>query len=363
MSKARGLADLGNVYNDGALSNRNLVINGAMQVAQRGTSFASWTGTSAYCLDRWKYTNYQSGAVTISQDIDAPSGFSNSLKISTTSTDAGPSTYSFLQQLIAGQDVASLAYGSATPKQVTVSFWVKSNMTGVYTFNIATQTSGRRVASTYTVTSANTWEYKTVTFDGDSASTIVYNSTLGFICEWWFAAGSNFTSSPLPTAWSAMTNTARSTGITVGINASTSNYVNITGVQLEVGDTATPFEHRSYGQELALCQRYFQELCPKTGTNEAVATGSFYSTTGFYAPVTLPVEMRADPTGTVFNQSSFKVFVAGAAITTSPVTLSTSSHRKAVEIEAVTAVNTAGRSGFLRTSGVPVPSIQLDAEL
>ena len=258
MSKARGLADLGNVYNDGALSNRNLVINGAMQVAQRGTSFASWTGTSAYCLDRWKYTNYQSGAVTISQDIDAPSGFSNSLKISTTSTDAGPSTYSFLQQLIAGQDVASLAYGSATPKQVTVSFWVKSNMTGVYTFNIATQTSGRRVASTYTVTSANIWEYKTVTFDGDSASTIVYNSTLGFICEWWFAAGSNFTSSPLPTAWSAMTNTARSTGITVGINASTSNYVNITGVQLEVGDTATPFEHRSYGQELALCQRYFE---------------------------------------------------------------------------------------------------------
>jgi hypothetical protein len=294
LARTTNLDEVNAAYSAGALSNRNLIINGAMQVAQRGVSFASWTGTAAYCLDRWKYTNYQSGAVTISQDIDAPSGFSNSLKISTTSTDAGTSTYSFLQQLIAGQDVASLAYGSAVPKQVTVSFWVKSNMTGVYTFNIATQTSGRRVASTYTVTSANTWEYKTITFDGDSASTIVYDSTLGLICEWWFAAGSNFTSSPLPTAWSATTNTSRSTGITVGINASTSNYVNITGVQLEVGP-ATSFEHRSYGQELALCQRYYWS---ETGSGDDLTTNyaTLYNTSYSMCIVDFPVTMRVNPT-------------------------------------------------------------------
>ena len=302
MSKARGLADLGNVYNDGALSNRNLIINGAMQVAQRGVSFASWTGTAAYCSDRWKYTNYQSGAVTISQDTDAPSGFSNSLKISTTSTDAGPSTYSFLQQLIEGQDVASLAYGSAVPKQVTVSFWVKSNMTGVYTFNITTQTSGRRVASTYTVTLANTWEYKTITFDGDSASTIAYDSTLGLICEWWFAAGSNFTSSPLPTAWSATTNTSRSTGITVGINASASNYVNITGVQLEVGDTATPFEHRSYGDELARCQRYYERVGNWSNGSRYYAYPVYRTRVNCLGyPVHYRVQKRVNPSVTTYS--------------------------------------------------------------
>ena len=305
LARTTNLDEVNAAYSAGALSNRNLIINGAMQVAQRGVSFASWTGTAAYCLDRWKYTNYQSGAVTISQDIDAPSGFSNSLKISTTSTDAGTSTYSFLQQLIAGQDVASLAYGSAVPKQVTVSFWVKSNMTGVYTFNITTQTSGRRVASTYTVTSANTWEYKTITFDGDSASTIVYNSTLGLICEWWFAAGSNFTSSPLPTAWSATTNTARSTGITVGINASTSNYVNITGVQLEVGPT-TPFEHRSYGQELALCQRYYQALNKGRIGGVINASGQGIVTNQLIRPY-----MRADPTASL-NGTIGLYYMSGA---------------------------------------------------
>ena len=295
MSKARELAALGNAYSDGALSNRNLIINGAMQVAQRGTSFTGWTNTSAYSIDRWKYINYQSGTVTISQDSSAPVGFSKSLKIATTATDSGASTYSFLQQFIEGQDVASLAYGTASPKQITVSFWIKSNMTGTYTFNVSTNDSARRIASTYTVDSADTWEHKTITFDGDSSSVIAYDNTIGLICEWWFAAGSNFTTNPLPTSWATNSNLSRSTGITVGINTSTSNYVNITGVQLEVGDTATPFEHRSYGQELALCQRY------TTVFNDSVGIWGIgrWETTNVYVDCTLPVQLRTFPTVTM----------------------------------------------------------------
>lgn len=235
---------------------RNLVGNGAMTVSQRGGSFTGWTNTSAYCLDRWKYTNYQSGTVTITQDSDAPTGFAKSLKVATTATDSGSATYSFLQHRFEGQDLSSLGYYTASPQPVTVSFWIKSNMVGTYTFNMLTQNSGRRIASTYTVNAADTWEYKTITFEGDASSYIIPDNNLGIVVEWWFAAGSAFSSSPLPTTWGGSPNASRSTGITVGINTSTSNYVNITGVQLELGKVATPFEHRSYGDELAKCQRY-----------------------------------------------------------------------------------------------------------
>jgi len=306
MSKARELANLGNAYSDGALSNRRINHNGAMQVAQRGTSFTGWANSAAYSLDRFKYTNYQSGTVTISQDSNAPIGFSKSLKIATTATDSGASTYSFLQQFIEGQDVASLAYGTVSPKQVTASFWIKSNMTGTYTFNISTYDSARRIASTYTVNSADTWEYKTITFVGDSSSSIAYDNTLGLICEWWFAASSAFTTNPLPTSWTANSNLSRSTGLNVGINTSTSNYVNITGVQLEVGDTATPFEHRSYGEELALCKRYFQTNYNTDGNWIRSGTVSS-SATGNRESIPFMSEMRSVPTITATYDSLINI--------------------------------------------------------
>jgi len=366
MSKARGLADLGNVYNDGALSNRNLIINGAMQVAQRGTSVAGVTTSGYYAIDRVNLgcSSGISGTHTVSQSTDTPNGFSYSWKINCTTAQASPNQIR-VNSRVEGYDVSHLDYNTATAKELTLSFWVKSNVAGTYAFSIETSATSRYFNTAYSIDVADTWEYKTISIVGDTGSALDTGNGIGLNLSWWLAApeGLKIADGNSDTWVSNSSYVSIANGHGVNIASSTSNYFQITGVQLEVGDTATPFEHRSYGQELALCQRYFQELCPKTGTNEAVATGSFYSTTGFYAPVTLPVEMRADPTGTVFNQSSFKVFVAGAAITTSPVTLSTSSHRKAVEIEAVTAVNTAGRSGFLRTSGVPVPSIQLDAEL
>ena len=360
MSKARGLADLGNVYNDGALSNRNLIINGAMQVAQRGTSVALVSSTSQYLVDRFRTYFGHTATGTMSQDTSAPAGFQRSLKVTigTGAAAAANSELNFIQGL-EGFTINPLAIGTADAKQFTISFWVKSSLTGTFGMGVQSQGAVDSYATSYTISTANTWEHKSVTIDGRTSGTWASGNTAGMFVIWDLGAGTNFETTADTWGTGNKYTVAGATKVTATSGATWQ----ITGVQLEVGDTATPFEHRSYGQELALCQRYFQELCPKTGTNEAVATGSFYSTTGFYAPVTLPVEMRADPTGTVFNQSSFKVFVAGAAITTSPVTLSTSSHRKAVEIEAVTAVNTAGRSGFLRTSGVPVPSIQLDAEL
>jgi len=301
MSKARGLADLGNAYDDGALSNRNLIINGAMQVAQRGTSFTGLTnGGSDYTLDRWRWSEGGSPSFVtdVTQDTSAPDGFASSYKIAVTTaaSSLGANHSLRLMTRLEGQDLQQTAFGTSSAKNLTLSFWVKSNKTGTYIAWFYNGDADRHISKAYTVDVADTWEYKTLTIDGDTVSGFTNDNGVSIQLEFVLAAGSDFTSGTLATTWQAQVTANRYVG-NVNLADSTSNYWQITGVQLEVGDTATPFEHRSYGDELARCQRYYYRIDGGAAAFCRASTSALFNTsTSIRAVFQHPVYMRAVPT-------------------------------------------------------------------
>jgi len=238
---------------------RNFIINGAMQVAQRGTSVTGVTSGAYYTCDRFMFSPFgPAGTWTVTQSTDAPDGFSNSFRIDCTTADAslGASDFVIVETKIEAQNLQHLMYGDSSAKTVTASFHVKSNKTGTYVLELRQPDSGRLYSKTYTINVANTWEYKTLTFPGDVSGTINNDNGQGLNMNFWCAAGSTFSSGTIGTSWHT-TNANRAAGV-VNLADSTDNEWYITGVQFEVGDKATPFEHRSFGEELLLCQRYFQ---------------------------------------------------------------------------------------------------------
>ena len=293
MSKARELAELGAVYDSGALSNRNLVINGAMQVSQRATSEASLASFSKYvCVDRFHCEGASSGTFTISQSSTAADGFSSSLKFDCTTADASPS-YLLISYRFEGQDLQLLDKGNTNAKKTTLSFYVRSSKTGTYQVNLRDIDNTRQTGKTYTIDAADTWERKSVTFDGDTTGSFDNDNANSLRIEWWLASGSTYNSGSVPTSWEASSNGDRAAGLNVAIGASTSDDFHLTGVQLEVGSEATPFEHRSFGDEKHRCKRYFQKN--DNGTYSSNVTSGSVTTNNycqwFYVP-----EMRATPT-------------------------------------------------------------------
>jgi len=258
-SKAFELARLGNAYSDGALSNRNLIINGAMQVAQRGTSATGITGSGFHAVDRFA-TNGNNGTWTVSHDTDAPDGFSNSFKMLLTATEAvGSNSYMAIQQKIEGQNLQGLAYGTSSAKTVTVSFYVKSNVTGTYCFNLYQDDGTKNYPQNYTIDSADTWEYKTISFVGDTATSLDNDNASSVRAMFFLVAGTDFNSGSAGSRV-AYTNATFAAGQTAVVGGAVNDYFQITGVQLEVGDTATPHEHIPYSDQLARCMRYYEKL-------------------------------------------------------------------------------------------------------
>ena len=261
MSKARQLADLGNVYDDGALSNRNLLINSGMQVAQRGTSSSS---AGYQTVDRFRFTSSDMDqlAFTQSQDTTGPSGFTNSYKLTVTTpeTTTEAEEQLFMFQAIEAQNLQQLGYGTAEAKQLTLSFWVKSSVTGAYCVAFYQNDGNRLITSTYSISSANTWEYKTITIDGDTSGTINNDNGAGLELYFFLSVGPDRKTTD-STSWGTWAGAKFGYGQVADVAATSGATWQITGVQLEVGDTATPFEHpRSYGDELARCQRYYEKL-------------------------------------------------------------------------------------------------------
>jgi len=294
MSKARGLADLGNVYDDGALSNRNLIINGAMQVAQRGTSSTS----SAYqTVDRIKLaTSASELAFTQSQASEGPSGFSKSWKftVTTPETTLDASDVVYLKYAVEDYDLQGLGFGTSDAKTITLSFWVRSSVTGDYAFTLYQADGNKGYNTVYTVNSANTWEYKTITISGNTADVINADSGIGFDLYFVLSSGSTYRSnSSMRDTWAAYISAGFAYGQTAEVMTTSAATWQITGVQLEVGDTATPFEHRSYGDELAKCQRYYWR--PPSG---AQFFAYQYQPGYRMTQVRMPVEMRSTPTVT-----------------------------------------------------------------
>jgi len=295
MTKARQLADLGNAYDDGALSNRNLIINGAMQVAQRGTS-ASAPSDGSFLLDRFNIFRNGAGVVDVSQSSVAPDGFRNSLllSVSTADTSLGSSDFGGLRYVVEGYDTAQIGFGTANAKQITLSFYARSNVVGTYSVSFRNSAANRYYTANYTIDSADTWEQKSITITADTSGTWVTDNGKGIdlrFCLW----EGGFSASP--DTWGDG-NIIGANNTTTSWIASTNNTFYITGVQLEVGDTATPFEHRSYGDELLACKRYFQRIAGgESGiTGSAIMTGIMHNSTFLEGIYKMEVEMRTEPT-------------------------------------------------------------------
>jgi hypothetical protein len=281
---------------------RNRIINGDMRIDQRNAG-ALVSSANGFITDRWSMAKYDptGGAYSGQQVTDAPSSFTNSLKVTvTTSVTQSTDQYWQLFQKIEGFNTADLGFGTSSASQVSVSFWVKSSVTGTYSvslFNEGVGSTNRAYVTTYTINAANTWEYKTVTIAGDGASGAGYwGTTNGSGLGVYFDLGCGTNQQATANTWT--TSNARRVSGTVRLMATGSATWQVTGVQLEKGTVATPFEYRSYGTELQLCQRYFQ--------NSATRYEYSIGTTGSVcAPiVSLPVTMRATPTVTVLTTSA-----------------------------------------------------------
>lgn len=287
MSNARELAQIPSTPS----GRRNLIINGAMQVAQRGTSTTGVNSNTYASLDRFK-TLINEGTFTVSQSSEAPAGFANSYKLDCTTADTSLAAAGRVNvdTYLEGQDLQQIQKGLSTAKQVTLSFWVKSSVTGTYIVELFDADNSRHINKSYSISSANTWEKKEILIDADTTGVFGDDNNASLLMRWWLAAGSNWTSGTLATTWQAQDNTDRAVGLSVNIASSTSNNFYLTGVQLEVGSTATEFEHRSFGEELALCQRYFQTFAMLVGRSASGVTP--------LGAIDIRPNMRAQPTAT-----------------------------------------------------------------
>ena len=277
---------------------KNILINGAMQHSQRGTSFTHTT-TAQYTLDRFQASNGSSfnwNSAVISQSSDSPEGFANSLKVDVASTSTPTGGHNGLFKYhVEAHDLQQLGFGTSAAKSFTLSFWVKSNKIGTYTVQIYQSDADKYLLSEYSISSSSTWEYKTLTFVGNTADVIDNNNGVGFEVRFNLACGpsDHTTAKATWTAGGGGTIYATSNQVNLFDNASNEWYM--TGVQLEVGRNATDFEHRSYGEELALCQRYCQ-LIPNNGASSRIAMGTWSSATTARVLCWLKTTMRDTPT-------------------------------------------------------------------
>ena len=346
--------------------NRNLIINGAMQVAQRGTSETGVTTEQyANAPDRFKFIIGNAGTWTVSQSTTAPEGFSNSYKLDCTTADSSLAAgdYILVSQFIEGQNLQHLKKGTSNAESITLSFWVRSAKTGTYIVEIRDNDNTRSISQSYTVSSADTWEHKSLTYSGDTTGTLGNDNGNSLAVQFWLAAGSTFSSGTLATSWGSVTNANRAVG-QVNLADSTSNDWYITGVQLEVG-SATPFEHRSFGDELARCQRYFYKVtnAPPGGVAARFGQGHALNSTTVKAVVPIPVTLRTVPTVT----SSGVLNVSDASVGTAVTSLGLEAVTSSAETVCLTANVASGLTGFrpmfLEGQGGADESISIDAEL
>ena len=358
VSSAQTVAINGNnISADNSLGFRNRIINGDMGIAQRTSSSTAnviSNSTLRYdTVDRWGYWAEAASKFTVSQSSTAPTGFSTSALItSSTALSVGAGTFYSFAQRIEGFNFSDFGFGTANAKSFTVSFWVRSSITGTFPFYCFNSGYSRTYVSTFTINAANTWEQKTITVAGDTSGTWV-GATNGYGIEVGFtlAAGSNYFQ-PSANTWS-------STNFGLGLSGAT-NFLstngatlNITGFQLEVGSVATPFERRDYGRELIMCQRYYYRTTPTSVGRIAMAASAVTNSTG-RAVIPFPVTMRAAPSaleqsGTAGDYSIF--FLTTATACTSVPTFSTGTIQASEIVWTATAGHTAGNAGTFYSTG------------
>ena len=289
------------------LSHRNVIINGAAQVNQRGTQTSVVSTT--YCVDRFRFAISAGGTWSLSQSTDSPDGFSNSVKLDCTTAAASPGL-AIIQQRIEGYNVQAFAKGTSSAKQFAVSFYVKTNKSGVYTVELKDDDNSRTVSKTITVSDAN-WNRYTLIFPADTTGAFNNDSNGSLYLTIWLAvtANSTYTNGTFSDGtWAALVNGNRVSNSNVNLADSTSNEFLLTGVQMEVGDTVTTFEHRTFGEELTRCKRYYQTV----PNNLFIIRGSdsiSYSNAPIQSAFLLPESMRASPDGSNYTDGGSLITV------------------------------------------------------
>jgi len=336
---------------------RNRIINGDMRIDQRNAG-AAVTTTVAYPVDRFPTTHVSDGAFSAQQDSSAPVGFNNSVKFTVTTADSsiGSTQILLFRQFIEGNNIADLGWGTANAKTVTLSFWVRSSVTGTFGGSIGNNANDRYYSYSYSISSVDTWEYKTVTIAGDTTGTWLTNTSIGLRVYFGLTAGSERTQSA--GLWSTPSSPfiAGVTGQVQLLETPNATWY-ITGVQLEEGTVATPFEHRPISVELSLAQRYCAALTAG-GNFAGFGSGMATSTTNFRALIPLPVQMRAN--GNPLTTSGSFIWAFGNSV--SAFSLATTSNHH-IMVDCTTTGLTYGNFYTLTDSGTGNAKMIIASEL
>ena len=323
---------------------KNRIINGAMMISQRGTTFSGLTdgNNGTYTVDRWAWgeTGTSTGVQTVSQDTSAPTGFINSLKVQTTTAHSvGTGNWYNAYQWLEGLNCADLAWGTASAASVTLSFWVRSSLTGTFAGVLQNSAFDTSYVFNYTISVADTWEQKTITVAGPTSGTWLTTNGRGIRIAFDLGAGSTYQTTA--NTW-ASGNYGSSSGAVSVVGTLNATFY-ITGVQLEKGSTATSFDSREYGDELRRCQRYYYKMAEQT-----VGSGCVFGSNNYYTNVFFPVAMRAAPTFSASAQNILLCFSNSNGYASSVINGGTMSTYGA-DIQA-TATGAIGAGAFIRLS-------------
>ena len=307
MTKAAELAKMGEVLTNSQIGGRrNIIINGAMKVAQRGTVTGMGDSNKYSACDRFQITSTgTNGRLTSSQDSDAPDGFANSLKLACTTAvadaDIASGALTRIRQRIEGQDVQQLKKGTSDAEKVTLTYYAKADTAGVYIIEAQDNDNNRIVSVAHSITTS--YQKFTHTFPADTTGALNNDNSTSFTISWYLHVGSDFKSGTLGSAFASKSDGNSGVGQTGNVFKTTSSTFFLAGVQLEVGEQATPFEHRSFGEELALCQRYYYSIDEASASTPVHLIG--YNQSSGACRYGLHNQMRADPTVTTSNIQIF----------------------------------------------------------
>jgi hypothetical protein len=347
MSRARTFADLATASEAGDLGRRNMIINGNMEVAQRSTSVAV-TASAYHTCDRWGITLSSAGRFTMSQEsITDLEGFGKALKLDCTTADTSIASDEILllYQRFEGQFLQKMQKGFSTAKPVTLSFYVKGNANATYVAELLdADNSNRHINKSFSVTTS--WSRVSLTFPGDTTGKLDADNANSLRLHIWLHGGSNYTSGTLQTSWGSIVQANRAAG-QVNVFDNTSNNFYLTGVQLELGEVATPFKHETYIDSLARCQRYYQ--ISGTARTYGIVANQHTATT-CYANLRWWQLMRAAPTVTIGATSAYNLYNATENITISDIGASQIT-ANSCELYATTSSRTAGTATHMNTNG------------
>ena len=357
MSKARQLAD-----NGASTPNRNVIINGAMNVAQRSTSETGVGASGGYfTLDRF-YTDFANtaGRVTLTQTADGPSGFGKCMKFACTTADTSIASgeAATIQQRIEGHNLQRFKKGTADAEKFAVSFYVKGNASATYTCELITTDTARSFSKTFSVTTS--WTRVELLFDADTTGAIADDNTVGLYLIIWLHAGSDYTSGTATTGWTGYTSNTVRVHDQTSFFDSTDRTFFLTGVQMEVGNF-TPFEHKTYAQDLIECQHYYFKFLE--GNNKEIGVAWYYSSSHASFMFRYPTTMRATPTATDETGTGYyTLYAAGGSDAFNSVTFENGSTESYSALNNSEVSGTAGQAGIVRGTNASA-KIEFDAEL